>query len=320
MIWWPQGSETRIPAPAAVQQYPATICSLAFSPDGRKIASADLGGDVRLWDRTSGDVHRIRRLRPQDSQSVVFSPDGRFLVVAAGESQVGVWNVDSGRRRAGLKIASSRCVAFSPDGRLLAATRPDDGAIVLWEWATRQERAVLRGHRGKPLAVAFAPDGRVLASGDSEGVIKLWEVVSGRERVCVQAYPSGFAIWSLAFSPDGSMLASASCQSSAALLWDGTTGRARGALRVPSPGIVTAMAFTPDGALLVLAGTDGVLRFKEPATGRERAALAVSGNTPRALAIAPDGRTLAAGGVDQKVQLWDLHEALAPDPDRHDHQ
>jgi WD40 repeat protein len=149
------------------------VTSVAFSPDGRRLAS---GGDgACVWDLASGK--QVRRFPGSGNftYALAFSPDGRELV--AGGKEAVVWDLSSGEElcRRGGRHRWVAAVALSPDGRLLA-TAGEDGLVRLWDFAGGAELAALAGHLGRAYAVAFSPDGQTLASGGEDTTVLLWDV------------------------------------------------------------------------------------------------------------------------------------------------
>jgi WD40 repeat protein len=248
------------------------VVSVAFRPDGKVLATADEGRAVRLWDAATG----------------------KELPPPAGHGWAG------------------RCVAFSPDGRLLALAGAPQDTLSLWDVATGTRLPRFGKDPRFGYTAAFCPDGKTLAVVGSDGILRLWDVATGRLLRTAGGLPDGVSrsggIYPLAFSPDGRLVAAQSYHGEVLGLWEVATGKQR----VPGPGHdgpVQLLAASPDGRRIVSRQElDPTLWLWDTATGRPLHAL--RGHTTRVAAVAfsPDGKLLASGGNsrDRTLRLWDV--------------
>jgi WD40 repeat protein/energy-coupling factor transporter ATP-binding protein EcfA2 len=249
--------------PLRGDEYPQRV---AFSRDGRLIATAGYGGTVTIW-----QVAEERRLRtiqlhdPSDEtyyvQDVAFSRDGRLLVTGDSENQVRFWQVDSGRE-SGKPITNLEvvdAVKFSPDGKLVAAGL-GDRTVHIWDVKTRQPYGpVLRGHTNGVESVDFSRDGKLLASAGDDRTVRLWDTATGqRHGQPILAHED--IIWQVAFSPDGQMLATAS-EDGTVKLWLVSDGGQVGSNLSAHEGAMYGLAFSPDGRTLGTVGANGAVRL-----------------------------------------------------------
>jgi WD40 repeat protein len=156
--------------------YTSDVWSVAFSPDGRLLASGSNDKTIKLWEVASGSLVRTLSGHTDWVRSVAFSPDGRLLASGSYDDTIKLWEVASGREVRTLTGHTGWVwsMAFSPDGRLLASGS-NDKTIKLWDVASGREVRTLTGHTNWVNSVAFSPDGRLLASG-SYKEIRLWDI------------------------------------------------------------------------------------------------------------------------------------------------
>ena len=284
------------------------VRTIAYSPDGGTLASADFDGTVRLWDTNArAPLGRPFRAHAHEVWGLSFSSDGRTLASSSFDGTVRLWNVQDQRPLGSpidARVGAVRSVAFSPDGRNVAFAGSDD-SVRLWDVSSFEEaHPPLEGHRSSVMSIAYSPDGRTLASGGADRTVRLWDVSTGEQ---LGRTLTGHAdkVVSVAFSPDGRTLASSDLAGTVRL-WDVDKTEPRGEPLRGRTGQVWSVAFSPDGKTLAASGFDGTVRLwdartgrvsGEPLLGHSRAVIAV--------AYASDG-TLASASYDGTVRLWNL--------------
>jgi RNA polymerase sigma factor (sigma-70 family) len=300
------------PPAARVKKPLGSVWSVAWSPDGRTLATgsgnADSAGTLALWDVPAGKARLALEL-PRGIRCVTFSPDGKRVAAAGWDNVARLFDVRTGKLQATLRghTAAVNGLAFSPDGKVLASCSLDK-SIYLWGAGTGAELRRLTGHQDWVLSVAFFPDGKSLASAGKDATVRVWDVASGRQSKVLRQ--PGVPAESVTSSPDGKLLASGGWDC-AVRLWDAEAGTQRALLRGHTLGVLF-VAFSPDGKALASASGNfnravgGEVKLWRVPTGEDLGTLKGHTNSIWAARFAPDGRALATAGRDQTVKLWEV--------------
>lgn len=296
--------------PIKLREHPGRGWRVAFSPDGKLIASMAASGFLYLWDAKTGKLLQtiIQKPKYRGTWCMAFSPDGR--IIATGGSRV---ITKDGPARKGIV----NNISITMHGGIT------DGIVSLWDTQTGEHIRTLTGHAEKVNSVAFSPDGITIAAGDSltltadsqgkNPTVHLWDARTGKLLRTLKGHR--YHIQSVAFSPDGKLIASGG-DHSPIRLWDVNTGQqirtfgwdettTRNNTEVGSarplylhdgrPFSVDSIAFSPDGSTLVSCSIQSVFLW-DVKRGRVRRKFREQngGSGPSIMSFSPDGRTVAA--------------------------
>jgi hypothetical protein len=291
---------------ATLEGHTSGVESVAFTPDGRRVASLSWN-EVIIWD--------VPTARPRATfktfmaRKLALSPEGKTLAVGDSDGVIRLLSADRGNVVGTLKgHASEICgLVFSADGRTLASASEDRTAR-LWDVAARRRKATLQGHPDTINGLAISTNGMLVATGCNDRTVKLWDAATGRERATTKAFDrSDYHLQSIAFSPDGQFLAVSAAQpygSDTLRLLSVPT--LQEAANLHAQGHTGSLAFSPDGRLLVSGGLGICVRLWD-VTGEKPLATAqehLKGVT--CVAFSPSGKMIASGSTDNTVKLWDV--------------
>ncbi|PSB02422.1 trypsin-like peptidase domain-containing protein [Merismopedia glauca] len=283
---------------ATLTGHAQSIYGLAYSPDGKTLASGSADRTIKIWDMATGkDLYTLNG-HGGSVYSVAYNPRSQSLASASADKTIKIWDLITGKEIRTLTghMYSVKSIAYSPDGQNLASGSWDK-TIKVWDVATGQQIYTLTGHTNAIDSIAYSPDGKTLASGSADKTIKLWDLTTGREIKTLAGHTQ--AINALAYSPDGKILASGSGDKTIKI-WDVATGQEIRTLTGHSE-TVDALAYSLDGQTLASGSGDKTIKIWDVATGQEIRTLTGSNDSVYALAYSPDGQTLASGSSNMNL-------------------
>lgn len=291
-----------------ILEHTMVVVGVAWSPDGKTLASASRDETIILWNAESGE--RLRTLKGHTSwlDSVAWSPDGKRLASGSHDHTIIVWDAVTGEIQRTLQGHTHNVtnVSWSPDGKRLASGS-NDNTIIIWYPESGARLRTLEGHRESVTNVSWSPDGSMLASGGFDWSIILWDVKSGaRLRTLSENVHS--IVSCVAWSPDGKTLASGSddvIAFNSIVLLDAQSGDILQVLEGHKD-FISSVAWSPDGKRLASGSEDDTIIVWDADYGTRLQTLKGHTAGVESVAWSPDGKRLASGSSDCTVRLWDI--------------
>ena len=288
----------------ALTNHTQAVNCVAFSPDGKLLATGSVGNPVQIWDSATGK--RVTTFPEQNVVSLAFAPGGQLLGVG-GQDQIVVWDLQTGRAVFKHEEALGRFrIAFSPMGTLLVAGKDvalrrfgkDGGSAELWDYVTGELKHVFPESGGY---IALSPLGDQLLTGNWNHTTKVWDLTTMQ---LIRSLPTGGVV-TMAVSPNGQTLVT-SDRGHAVKLWEISSGREVGWL-TNNQNVVWGLAFSPDGRFLATGDTDQMVRLWDVATLQQTERFHGHGSEVTCVDFSADGLTLASGSKDKTAMIWNIH-------------
>jgi WD40 repeat protein len=297
---------------ATIAAHSGRVNAVAWSPDGKAIASCGQDGFVKMWDAESGKEIASLVAHAGGATAIAFSARGELLATAGADGTVKLWDVASRKITATYygHLKSVRSVAISPDAASLVSAS-DDGTLRFWDVVSRKATAT---RWGRPQSrepsvddptqavrsIAWSPDSLLVASGGYQ-VVRLWDATSATAKTMLSV-PEG-TVTALAFSPQGKTLAAGT--DGAIYRWDVESLVPR-SLPVAVEGRVNGLRYSADGRQVAAATDHGAILFHERADGARGEMLRLEGHlgAVTGIAFSPSGEAVVTSGDDGTLRLW----------------
>jgi WD40 repeat protein len=309
----PTATETAAPTPTrqievrVLNGHTQGVNDIAYSPDGKWLASAGKDNLVKLWDTATGALMGDITAHTDNVAAVAFNPDGTWLASsgASDDATIRLWLPASGEL---LRVLTGHTqtvytIAFSPDGKLLASGGKD-GLVIVWRVADGASIHRLSGHRLAVQGVAFSPDGAYLASVSADATLQFWDVVTGESLARFET--GGEGLNTVAYHPQGDFIAMAGLDG-VIYFWKPAT-QTQSAIWPANANGVNSLAFSDDGAYLASGGSDNHIMIYDLRSGDVIRSLI--GHTGWVLGVdfSPDGNFLATcgGDGDNTIRIWKI--------------
>ena len=336
---------TRVPLGTTLLTYSGhttQVNAVAWSPDGKRIASGSLDSTVQVWDATSGN--QILTYHSGQVVAVSWSPDGKRIATGGIDGTVQVWDTATGNTIFGYRghFDAVFAVAWSPDGKRIASGGVD-GTVQVWSAASGHNLFTYHGLSGPVRTVIWSSDGTYIASGGGpiDNAVRVWNTTTGETIVTYNGHSD--VVYALAWSPDGKRIASGSGDKTVQV-WNSSTGRllltyrghskqAQAIVSSPNKNYfsswggrkagyavrwtsnkesmlsgssigVFGLAWSPDGKRIASGGGDETVQIWDATVGNQLYIYHGHSNLVTAVAWSPDGKRIASGSEDATVQLW----------------
>ncbi len=288
--------------------------AVAWSPDGKRIASGSADTTVQVWDASDGSHVFTYHGHSSTVTSVAWSPDGKRIASGSGDllsstdTTVQVWDASDGSHIFTYHGHSQTVtsVAWSPDGKRIASGSGDpfsstDTTVQVWDASDGSHAFTYHGHSSTVTSVAWSPDGQRIASGSDDNTVQVWNASDGSHAFAYRGH-SG-SVNAVAWSPDGKRIASGSSDGTVQV-WNASDGSHVFTYTGDPLYGVDTVAWSPDSKRIASGSSDGTVQVWNASDGSNAFTYTGHSSTVTSVAWSPDGQRIASGSDDNTVQVW----------------
>src|SRR5450755_790290 len=300
----------------ACMSHSSRITAIAWSPDGKYLASASYDRTAQVWDASNGKHILTYKGHSQHVNALAWSHDSKYLASASDDGTVQTWEARTGKTLITFRGHNEEvsAVAWSPDDFYIASVGSDK-MVSVWKAKTEKSIYIYSGHSDKIHCIAWSPDGRRVASAGKDRKVHIWDptkelpkrsflssILSFTRKIETLNTHNG-QIFSVAWSPDGRRIASASSDRRV-LVGDVQTRRQVFSMGENSTTIKNSVVWSPRGEHIAIGGNDKAVQIWN--VGTQKLTFTYAGHTGYVTTISwsPDGRRVASAGSDRTIQVW----------------
>jgi WD40 repeat protein len=293
------------------------VYTSAFSPDGRKIAYADIYMDEALQIREASTGQLLNTLEGHEGPiyRCAFSPNGRLIATTSRDNSIRIWEVNTGSLLH--SMAGDRnmgACGFSPNGRFLAGSFWGN-SLRIYDSLSGQPVNILEGHTGEVKACNFSPDGHFMVSASNDATLRIWDITQHQAEATLEGREEG-GVKKCLFTIDGKSILSSGTGffRSSLNAWDSEKGASLPSITRKENSLysrIEAWAISPDGHWVISSYLDNILHVWEAATGETVRSLKGKTNNIHSCAFSPDGNLAVSGSADGTLIIWDLRTGLS---------
>ena len=282
-----------------LQGHRGSIWSVAWSPDGKQLATGSWDNSIKLWEASTGKLQHTVQGHKNRVHKIAWSPDGKHLASCGWDGVIKIWDGTWLEHTLKGHSAVAFCIAWSPNGKRLASGSPDK-SVRIWDTESGKLLHLLEGHTGTVWSVAWSPDGKRLASGSNDFTVKVWDTEFG-SLVHTLAGHEG-SVWSTAWNPDGNRLASGS-DDRTVRVWNASTGRSLHMLR-GHQACANCVAWNRAGDRLASGSWDSTAKVWDSTEGKLLQTMSGHTGFINSLEWSPDDKQLATASDDSTAKVW----------------